>query len=141
MSRRSPARHRPQGPLSLLMNNTPIWQKSKAERATAFATAFAQAEPTERKVPSLTEQLRAVGPLIIKKRQEGFSVEQICAGLKHPDIAIDASPASIRRILVEADRKREQRRKARIAALMPRTTAAPVAPTRANSTASSSATR
>jgi hypothetical protein len=111
------------------MSDTAIWQKSKSERAAAFAAAFAGTAPAERKIPSLTTQLRLLQPLILKKRQEGYTVEQICEKLKHPDIAVDASPVSIRRVILEAERKREQRRKARIAALMPKPSSAPSKPT------------
>lgn len=109
------------------MADTAIWQKSKPERATAFATAFTGVVPEERKLPSLNDQLRAVRSLILQKRKEGYSVDQICAALKHPAIGITASALSVRRILAEAERKLELRRKARVGALLGRgaTAAAP----------------
>jgi hypothetical protein len=79
--------------------------------------------------------------LIIKKREQGFSVDQIRTALKHPAIAIDASPASIRRLLREADRRRDLRRKARAAALMTSVAAAPAKPTTAATRASSTSSR
>jgi hypothetical protein len=109
------------------MATTPFWQRSKSERAAAFATAFAGIAPAEQKTPTLAQQLRAIRPLILAKRREGYNVDQICASLKHPDIGIDASAPTVRRMIREADRKAELRRKARIAALMPKpvSTAAP----------------
>ena len=101
------------------MPTTPIWKKPRSERSAAFAAAFANVEPAESDSPPLTTQLRSVRALILKRRGMGYTVDQICTALKHPAIAIDASTASVRRILNEADRQREQRRKARIAKLMP----------------------
>jgi hypothetical protein len=100
------------------MPQTPIWKQSAAERRAAFDTVFAKMKPAEQLGPSAKTQLRAVHSNIISKRAEGYTVEQICDGMKDPLIGIDVTPGYVRKILHAAAVKREKRRKARLAAIV-----------------------
>lgn len=107
------------------MSTKSIWELSKSERNATLLSAFAGMTPAEQKPETLMNLLRQIRPFIAQKRREGYSVEQICTALQHPSIALTASPVSVRRILVEDEKRRAQRRKARLAALVPRSASAP----------------
>lgn len=117
------------------MPELPICERPQPQRAAAIDQAFAGITPAERTGPTLLQQLRSIRTLLAKKRQQGFTVEQICASLKHPAVGIDASPVSVRRIIAEADERRDQRRKARAAKLLGGIRLAPTAAPAATPTA------
>lgn len=100
------------------MPELPICQRPQPQRVAAIDQAFAGVTPAEHDGPTLVQQLRSIRSLLAKKRQQGFTVDQICASLKHPAVGIDASPVSVRRVLAEVEKRREQRRKARAAKLL-----------------------
>lgn len=101
-----------------LMSQTPVWKQTPAERAATFDAVFAQAQPAESKTPTARAQLRAMLSLIVKKRTQGYSINQIAELLKDPRIGIDVTPTYIRVILREAEAKRAKRRKARMMAII-----------------------
>ena len=104
------------------MSQSPIWKQTAAEKAAAFESVFAEIVPADRAIPSTQSQLRSVQKWIIKKRGEGYNLEQIAAGLKHPRIGIDVTASYVGKMLKQIARKREKRRKTRLAALIAATT-------------------
>jgi len=100
------------------MPQTPIWKQSLAERVATFDAVFAEVQPTDQQTPSAKAQLRVLQRLIVKKRAEGYTLEQICERLKDPRIGVDVTTTYIRAAMRDASRLREKRRKLRVAATM-----------------------
>lgn len=102
----------------------PIWKMSPADRAAAFEKASAGMTPAEKTTMKVGDQIRVLLPQIRKKRQQGFTVDQISAMMKGPDVKVDASPTSIRRALAEWERKQDEGKKARLAGIVPKSASA-----------------
>jgi len=97
--------------------HVPIWKQPPADRKATFDAVFTEMVPADNSGPSAKIQLRAVHALIIEKRAEGYTIAQICAGMKHPRIGITVTASYVGKLIKEANQKREKRREARLAAI------------------------